>query len=222
MLFKDRRDAGRKLVARLQEYKGEKDVVVIGLPRGGVITASEVAKELGVPLDIVVPRKIGAPGHEEFAIGALCEEGDAILDQNMIDYLDISERYVNAKIAEEKKEAQRRLKLYRGDREPLDLKEKAVIMVDDGIATGHTMRAAIASTKRKGAKKVIVAVPVTAKDSLYTISEEADKIIYLDAPMFFDAIGRFYQVFDQTEDEEVIEIMKNQCSQNVPYPRGRL
>lgn len=210
MIFKDRRDAGHQLASLLQEYEGRKDVTVIGLPRGGVITASEVAKELGLPLDIVVPRKIGAPGHEEFAIGALCEEGDAILDRSTIDYLDISERYLNAKISEEKAEAKRRLEKYRGDRPLLDLKEKTAIIIDDGIATGHTMRAAIASTKRKGAKEVIVAVPVTARDSLDTIDGEADKVIYIDAPIFFDAIGRFYQIFDQTEDEEVIEIMKNQ------------
>ncbi len=207
MTFKDRHDAGKQLAALLQEYKGKKDVTVIGLPRGGVVTASEVTKELGLPLDIVVPRKIGAPGHEEFAMGALCEEGDAILDQDTIDYLDVPEAYLDAKIAEEKKEAQRRLKLYRGDRPPLDLKGKTAILVDDGIATGSTMRAAIASARRKGAAKVVVAVPVTARDSAKTISDEADELVYVDAPLFFGAVARFYKIFEQTEDEEVIEIM---------------
>ena len=208
MHFEDRRDAGKKLASRLQDYKGRGDVVIIGLPRGGVITAEVVAKELDLPLDIVVPRKIGAPGHEEFAIGALCEEGDAILDQETIDYLRVSKEYLDTKIAEEKAEAQRRLKKYRGAGSPLGLKGKTAIIIDDGIATGHTMRAAIASAKRKGAKTVVVAVPVTARDSARIISEEADKLIYVEAPLFFDAVGRFYNTFEQTEDEEVIEALK--------------
>lgn len=207
MIFEDRRDAGKQLARVLKEYEGKKDTVAIGLPRGGVITAAVVAEELNLPLDIVVPRKIGAPGHEEFALGALCEEGNTILDQSTVDYLQVSKEYLDAKIAEEKAEAQRRLKKYRGNRPPLDLKGKTAILIDDGIATGSTMRAAIASAKRKGAKKVVVAVPVTARDSAKTISSEADELIYLDAPLFFDAVGRFYNTFEQTEDGEVVEIM---------------
>jgi putative phosphoribosyl transferase len=208
MIFKNRRDAGQKLAEKLTEFKNQKDTIILALPRGGVVTAFEIAKVLNLPLDLVVPRKIGAPDNEEYAIGAITESGEGIFNQEAIDSLKITKEYLDRKVAEEKKEAERRLKTYRQDRPPLNLENKTVIIVDDGIATGLTMRAAIKSVKEKKAKKVIVAVPVSAKDSLKIIADEVDQIIYLDAPLFFGAVGAFYQDFGQTTDEEVIDLMK--------------
>jgi len=180
----------------------------LALPRGGVVTAFEIAKELNLPLDLVVPRKIGAPDNEEYAIGAITETGEGIFNQEAIDTLGVPQEYLDKKVADEKEEAQRRLKTYRQDRPILNLKNKTVIIVDDGIATGLTMRAAIKSVKEKKAKEIIVAVPVSAQDSLKTINKEVDKTICLDAPLFFGAVGAFYEDFGQTTDEEVIDLMK--------------
>jgi len=208
MNFKNRQDAGQKLAQKLKEFKGQKNALLLALPRGGVVVAFEIAKELNLPLDLVVPRKIGAPFNEEYAIGAITESGEGIFDQEAIASLNVTKDYLDKEVATEKKEAQRRLKTYRQNQPPLNLKNKTVIIVDDGIATGLTMRAAIKSAKEKKAKKIIVAVPVTARDSLKTIEKEADKVICLDAPLFFGAVGAFYENFDQTEDQEVIDLMQ--------------
>jgi len=210
MIFKDRTDAGQKLAEKLEDYKGKKNVLILALPRGGVVVAYEIAKKLNLPLDLVVPRKIGAPGNEEYAIGAITETGEGIFDDAAINMLRVPKEYLDKKIAEEKKEARRRLKEYRKGRAPLKLKNKIIIIIDDGLATGLTMRAAIKSVKKQRVKQIIVAIPVTAKDSLKVIQEEADKVIYLDAPSYFGAVGAFYENFDQTTDQEVIEIMKKQ------------
>jgi len=208
MIFQDRKQAGQKLAEELKEFKDQKETIILALPRGGVVVAFEIAKELNLPLDLVVPRKIGAPNNEEYAIGAITESGEGIFNQEAIDSLNIPKEYLDKKVAEEKKEAQRRLTAYRQDRPLLNLENKTVIIVDDGIATGLTVRAAIKSVKEKNAKKVIVAVPVSAQDSLKIIKKEADQIICLDAPLFFGAVGAFYDDFGQTTDEEVIELMK--------------
>jgi len=208
MIFKDRPEAGRKLAAKLTDYKGKKDTLILALPRGGVVTGFEIAKALNLPLDIVVPRKIGAPGNEEYAIGAITESGEGIFDQQAIASLNVSQEYLKKIVAQEQTEAQRRLKSYRQERPDLDLKNKTVIIVDDGLATGLTMRAAIKSIKQKKAAKIIVAIPVAAQDSLAVIKKEADDVIYLDAPLYFGAVGAFYENFGQTTDEEVIELMK--------------
>jgi len=208
MVFKNRQEAGQKLALALKKFKNEKDALILALPRGGVVVAYEIARDLNLPLDLVVPRKIGAPINEEYAIGAITETGEGIFNQEAISSLNISKTYLDSKVAEEKKEAERRLKIYRQDREPLNLTNKTVIIVDDGIATGLTMRAAIKSAKEKSAKKIIVAVPITANDSLKIIEKEADEVIYLDAPAFFGAVGEFYEEFAQTTDQEVIELME--------------
>ena len=208
MIFEDRQEAGRKLISKLQQYKDKSDVIVLGLPRGGIITASEIAQGLNLPLDLVVTRKIGAPDNPEFAIGAITEDGEGVFDEVTISAYRISQEYIDEEIKKEKKEAKRRLRVYRGDRPPLNLKNKTVILVDDGVATGATLRAAIMSVKSKNAKKIIVAVPVIPQDSLEKIKNEVDDIIYLDVPLFFSAVGSFYKVFVQTEDEEVIALMK--------------
>ena len=207
MIFKDRADAGQKLIAELTEFKDQKNTILLALPRGGVVVAFAIAKELNLPLDLVVPRKIGAPGHEEYAIGAITETGEGIFDQEEIKSLNVEQEYLDKKVEQEKKEAERRLKTYRQDRPPLNLTNKTVIIIDDGIATGLTMQAAIKSVKQKKAEKIIVAVPVSAKDSLKKIKEQVDQVICLDAPLFFGAVGAFYENFGQTEDQEVIDLM---------------
>lgn len=209
MIFKDRRDAGRRLAKKLEKYKGKKDTIILGLPRGGVVVADEVAQALGLPLDLVVPRKIGAPGNPEYAIGAITEDGEGIFNEEVVREYGMSREYLKKEIEKEKKEAKRRLKVYRGKRPPLStLKSKTTILIDDGIATGLTMKAAIRSVKKKGATKVVVAVPVAARDSLLEIKKEVDEVISLYTPIFFGAVGAFYEEFSQTEDSEVIEIMK--------------
>jgi len=208
MIFKDRKEAGARLAAKLKNFKGQMDTIILALPRGGVVTGFSVAQDLNLPLDIIVTRKIGAPFDQEYAIGAITETGEGIFDQRAIATLNISPDYLKQTIAQEQKEAQRRLELYRQNRPDLNLKDKTVIIVDDGLATGLTMRAAIKSTKMKKAAKIIAAIPVAAKDSLDQIAQEADEVIYLDAPAYFGAVGSFYENFGQTTDEEVIELLK--------------
>ncbi len=208
MIFTDRQEAGQKLVSKLKQFKNNPHAIILALPRGGVVTAFEVAKALDLSLDLVVPRKISAPSNPEFAIGAIAEDGIGVFDTELISSYGISQEYIDKEIEKEKKEAQRRLKTYRGNKTPIDLQGKIAILVDDGIATGSTMLAAIASVKAKKAEKIVVAVPVTAKDSLKKIEKEVDEVIYLDAPLIFGAVGAFYKVFAQTTDEEVVTLME--------------
>lgn len=207
-MFRDRSDAGKQLAQKLLDYADRKDVVVIGLPRGGVVTAAEVAKALSAPLDIVVPRKLGYPGNPEYAIGALTEEGIAVMNPGFEEPGAIPEEYLTRVTATEQREAQRRLQHYRGNRPAQDLSHKTVLLVDDGIATGATMRAAIVSARHKGAKKVVVAVPVTARDSKKRIAPECDDFVAVEEPLFFGAVGAFYKNFPQTSDEEVVRLLE--------------
>jgi predicted phosphoribosyltransferase len=208
MIFHDRIEAGQKLALVLEKYKKQKETIILALPRGGVVVGFEVAKILNLPLDLVVPRKIGAPGNPEFAIGAITEEGEGIFNEEVIRDYGISKEYIEKTVEEEKKEAQRRLKTYRGDRLSLNLAGKTVIIIDDGIATGLTMRAAIKSIKVKNPKKIIVATPCGTKDSLEEIEKEVDKVVCLYVPIFFGAVGAFYKNFKQTTDEEVIDLIQ--------------
>lgn len=208
MIFHNRAHAGKLLSEKLIQYKGKEETVILGLPRGGIVVAAETAKALSLPLDIVVPRKIGAPENPEYAIGAITETGEGVWNEEEIARVD--KVWLQKEIDKEKTEARRRLKTYRGQMPPRDLKQKTVILVDDGIATGLTMRAAIKSVRARGAKKVIVAVPTGARDSLIELEREAHEAIVLDKPIFFGAVGAFYEEFPQVEDEEVIKIMKTQ------------
>lgn len=211
MIFRDRKEAGHQLAAALGEYKNRDDVVILALPRGGVIVAYEVAKDLKAQLDIVVPRKIGAPGNPEFAIGAITESGEGIFDEAALEYLQVNEKYIRKTVAEEQKEAKRRLKVYRCGRKAVPLRGRTVILIDDGIATGSTMRAAIKSVLARAARSVIVAVPVMPADRVSAFEKEVDELVYLDAPYDFAAVGQFYEYFEQTTDEEVVKIMGNFC-----------
>lgn len=205
MMFYDRAHAGQELATKLAAYRDNKHTVVLALPRGGVITGFEIARELHLPLDIVVPRKIGAPQNPEFAIGAITETGQGMFNTSVIEQHGISHAYIAQEIEKEMQEARRRLQLYRQGRPAIDVKHKTILLVDDGIATGSTMRAAIASLRAQDAKKIVVAVPVISPDVLKKLNQEADEVIYLAAPPGFMAVGQFYQNFAQTSDEEVIE-----------------
>ena len=208
MRFLNRVEAGKQLLPLLQHYANSPDTIVLGLPRGGVVTSFEVAKGLGLPMDIIVPRKISAPDNEEFAIGAITEDGKGVFDDAVISMHGISQEYIAQEVQKETQEAQRRLRVYRGDRAPRDLTGKRVILVDDGIATGATMQAAIMSVNAKGAKEIIVAVPVAAKDTLKRITKDVTTVHCLHSPSSFGAVGQFYKTFDQTKDKEVVALMK--------------
>jgi putative phosphoribosyl transferase len=205
MKFKDRVDAGQKLAEELKQYKNNENAIALALPRGGVVLGFEIAKALNIPLDIVVPRKIGHPMNPEFAIGAITETGEGIFDQQQKSLVD--PEWLKKEVEKEKKEAIRRLKTYRGDQPKLELKDKIVIIIDDGIATGLTMKAAIKMVKEKQPQKIVVAVPVSASDSLAEIKTLVDEVVCLYVPMMFNAIGTFYDDFGQTSDEEVVELM---------------
>ncbi len=192
----------------LEKFKNAANTVIMALPRGGVVVGYEVAKKLNLPMDIVVPRKIGAPGNPEFAIGAITETGEGVFDEMTVGAYGITESYLQNEIEKEKVEAGRRLKLYRGSRSPFDLKNKTAIIVDDGLATGLTMRAAIKSVEKMGAAKIIVATPITSPEAAELIKKEVHEIIYLEAPAFFGAVGSFYEEFGQTTDDEVINLIK--------------
>jgi len=199
MIFKDRKEAGKRLADRLKKYKNKKDVIVLGIPRGGVEVAFNVAKLLHVKLSIVVTKKIGHPFESEFAIGAV-SPGNYIVDEGY--GKEAKEDYIKKTVREMNKEIKRRYKEYTKGKLP-QLKNKNVIVVDDGLATGYTMLAAVKYVKSKNPKKIIVAVPVAAQDSFEKVKKMADEVICLDVPVFFSAVGSFYQEFEQLEDEEV-------------------
>jgi putative phosphoribosyl transferase len=207
VLFADRVDAGRRLVSALRGLV-EKEAIVLAIPRGGVIVGYEVAKGLELPLDVIIPRKIGAPSNPELAIGAMTEDGTVLLDERLIEQLQVSDYYIKKETAAQKLEIQRRLKLYRGDLPYPSLANRDVIIVDDGIATGSTMKAALASVRKRGAKTVVVAIPVGPPSTITELKREADRVVCLHAPESFYAIGQFYGDFTQTLDEEVTRLLK--------------
>ncbi|MCH8049697.1 phosphoribosyltransferase [Patescibacteria group bacterium] len=206
-MFKDRADAGKQLAEALKdEFKDAKDTIVLALPRGGVALGYEISKALNLPLDIIVPRKIGAEFNPEYAIGAITETGEAVWNET--ERKAAKPEYIKKIVAEEKAEAARRLKTYRGDRPSRNIENKTVILVDDGVATGLTMRAAIKTARAEKPKKIAVAVPHGAQDSLKKLREEVDELMVLDEPMFYGAVGAFYENFPQNTDEEVIKLLK--------------
>lgn len=204
--FVDRVDAGKRLASALKNFSAEKGIV-LAIPRGGVVIGYVIAKTLNLPLDVIIPRKIGAPDNPELAIGAVAEDGTAILDQNLIKYLGVSREYVVEETERQKQEIRRRLKLYRQDTSYPDLKGLDVIVVDDGIATGSTMKAALASVKNRGAASITVAVPVGPPSTIEELEKMADRVVCIYTPEFFQAIGEFYRDFNQTSDEEVIGLL---------------
>ncbi|KAL6051638.1 Phosphoribosyltransferase [Balamuthia mandrillaris] len=208
--FENRQDAGRKLADVLYDKYNGQNVVVLSLPRGGVPIGHIVAQRLGAPHDIVVPRKIGCPGHEEFAIGALTEEGDVVLNEDVIRSLALERSAIQATIEREKKEAQRRLQAYRGDKPKPNLSGKTVILIDDGVATGSTARAALRTIKSHNPQKVVLATPCMPADTKRDMEEQkiCDDVVSLIAPHNFRSVGQWYKFFDQTSDEEVIRLLQ--------------
>lgn len=204
MFFEDRKEAGKKLsralISQMPRLKSDKKAIVLALPRGGVPIGFEIAKAVGAPLDVIVAHKLGAPGNPEFAIGALAEDGSAYIDPDSAGFY--SKDYLEDQIQRELKEIKNRIKKYRFGQPLPDLKGKTVILVDDGIATGNTMKAAILLARSAKAKRIIAAAPVLPRDTLKALSKEAE-VVFLGAPYPFFAIGRFYKNFEQLDDEEV-------------------
>lgn len=212
MKFRDRRDAGRQLAIALARYHDAEDVIVVALPRGGVVVGAEVAKSLHLPLDIVVPRKIGAPGNPEYAIGAITETDEVEWSTAAADVADLQPTVLRETMDRERAEAIRRLRTYRAGLPPRTLAGKTVILVDDGIATGMTMRAAIRTIRAEHAARIILAVPVAAAAPLATLRSDVEEVVCLHAPEVFGAVGAFYGAFGQTSDEEVITLMREWSS----------
>jgi len=206
--FRNRTEAGRFLAGKLSEYANRPDVVVLALPRGGVPVAYEVAQALKAPLDIFVVRKLGVPGYEELAMGAIATGGVRVVNESVVRYLDISDHVIDVVAAEEERELARRERLYRGTRPPLAVRGRTVIVVDDGLATGSTMRAAVQALRAQQPERIVVAVPVGARETCDSLQKEVDTMcVCAITPEPFDGVGRWYRDFSQTTDEEVSELL---------------
>lgn len=208
MFFEDRTDAGRKLAKELKRYANRSDVVVLGIPRGGVPVAAEVAASLSAPLDVFLLRKLGVPGYEELAFGAIASGGVRVLDRQIIESVGISEEEIERVTSEERKEMWRREQAYRGDRPALKVKGKTVIVVDDGMATGASMTAGIRALRLMEPRRIVVAVPVAPEKTCILMMSEADEVVCVHTPRVFYAIGLFYDDFSQVEDEEVLAALE--------------
>lgn|SRR5208282_5842361 len=208
MVFRDRQEAGRKLAERLRAYANRNDVVVLGIPRGGVPVAFEVARALRAPLDIFLSRKLGVPGQEELAFGAIATGGTRVLDREIVEAVGISEEQIEQITAKVKKELERRENLYRGAQPPLRVEGLTVLLIDDGIATGSSMRAAIKALRQMKPARVVVAVPVAPQSTCSRLAPEVDELICVHTPKDFYAIGQFYEDFSQVADEEVTALLR--------------
>jgi putative phosphoribosyl transferase len=218
-LFSDRRGAGRELGARLSRHAGRKDLVVLGVARGGVPVAYEVARALGAPLDVLVVRKLGVPGREELAIGALASGGARALNHDVLRRAGVGQREVDAITERERAELERREHAYRGEGDPIDVNGQAVVVVDDGLATGATMRAAIATLRQRGVEAIVVAVPVAAPATCAALREAADEIVCVRTPDPFVAVGLWYDDFTPVSDEQVRRLLDEDATGAV-VPRG--
>ncbi len=205
--FPNRIEAGRLLAEKLEKYADRSDVIVLGLPRGGVPVAKEVAERLRVPLDVFIVRKLGVPGFEELAAGAIASGGVRVLNEDVVRAIPHADQAIEAVTARESAELERREETYREGRPAPELRDRIVILVDDGLATGATMRAAVKALRQQGAAKIVVAVPVGPPDTCHEIEEQADETICLSTPEFFQAVGQYYEDFSQTTDEDVRELL---------------
>ena len=211
--FRDRTEAGRLLAERLVDYANRSDVLVLALPRGGVPVAFEVARALHAPLDVFLVRKLGVPGHEELAMGAIASGGVRVLNEDVVSYLRIAERVIDAVAEREQEELERRERAYRGERTALDLRGRSVILIDDGLATGSTMRAAVVALRQQRPSRLVVAVPVAAESTCSAFRPEVDEIICARTPEPFYAVGLWYEDFSQTTDDEVRELLRRAAPQ---------
>ena len=205
--FANRTEAGRLLVEKLVKYAGRDDVIVLGLPRGGVPVAFEVAQRLGAPLDVFLVRKLGVPGFEELAAGAIASGGVRVLNEDVMRSIPHADEAIEAVTIRETAELERREQIYREGRPPPELRDRIVILVDDGLAIGATMRAAVKALRQSGAAKIVVAVPVGPPETCHELEERADETICLSTPEFFQAVGQYYEDFSQTSDEDVRELL---------------
>jgi putative phosphoribosyl transferase len=203
------------LARKLSAYANRQDVIVVALPRGGVPVAFEVAKALNVPLDVCIVRKLGVPHHKELAMGAIAAGGVRVLNYDVVSWLGISSKTIDEVAAKELRELQRRDRVYRGERPPLDVRNRTVILIDDGIATGSTMRAAIAILRQQQPQRIIVAVPVAPLETYRELQAEVDEVVCLLTPEPMNAIGLWYENFSQTTDEEVRELLAKQLAASV-------
>jgi predicted phosphoribosyltransferase len=207
MLFANRREAGRILASLVMKYADRDDVLVLALPRGGVPVAFEVARALNVPLDVFIVRKLGVPGHDELAMGAIATGGIRVLNEDVVISLELEPEVIDAVAAREEKELARRERLYRGARPAPDVHGRTVILVDDGLATGSTMRAAVAALRKQRPARIVVAVPVAAPETCEEFKTEVDETICAATPRMFNGVGRWYEDFSQTTDDEVHELL---------------
>jgi predicted phosphoribosyltransferase len=222
MIFADRREAGRFLAGKLMEYVNRPDVLVLALPRGGVPVAYEVARALHAPLDVFLVRKLGLPGREELAMGAIASGGVLVLNEDLVRALRVPRNVLESAIAAEREELERRDRIYRGDRPPPDVRGRTVILVDDGLATGSTMRAAVAALRQQGPARVVVAVPIGAPETCAEFEREADEVVCAVTPQPFHAVGFWYGDFSQTTDEEVRDLLERVGEEHAPAPPPRV
>jgi putative phosphoribosyl transferase len=206
-MFKDRQDAAQQLLPKLEKYKGNKDAIILAIPRGALQIGAVLRDKLDLPLDIVVTKKIGAPGNEEYAIGAVGPDGETQINEDVVRYYKIPKSYIDDEAQRLKHVIKRRYEDYRGDPNPPDLKDKICIVVDDGIATGFTTMAAVQYIRRQKPKKIVLAVPVSAVDSHEKLKKEVDEMICLFVREDFFAVGQFYDIFGQVSDEEAIKLL---------------
>ena len=211
-LFRDRRDAGMRLASQLTRYAAKPGVIVLGLPRGGVPVAAEVARALGAPLDVFTVRKLGLPGNEEFAIGAIASGGTCVLSEALIDQFRVSAAELEVVRATEQRELERRELAFRGDRPPLDVRGSTVIVVDDGLATGATMHAAVTALREQKPLRIVAAVPVASESACAMIRSVADECVCLATPVHFRSVGPWYRDFGQTDDREVHRLLDHAMS----------
>jgi putative phosphoribosyl transferase len=212
-LFKDRRDAGKQLAQELSARAGRSDVIVLALPRGGVPVAYEVARALNAPLDIFIVRKLGLPGHEELAIGAIASGGMRVLNHDIVQGLKIPQTMIDTVTRQELQELERRERAYRGDRPPPEVRGRTVILIDDGLATGASMRAAVAALRAQNPARIVVAVPTAAPETCEALRPEVDEIVCATTPEPFYGVGRWYEDFSQTTDEEVRALLEEATRQ---------
>jgi putative phosphoribosyl transferase len=211
--FQDRRGAGKLLAQELSAHAGRSDVIVLALPRGGVPVAYEVARALNVPLDIFIVRKLGLPGHEELAIGAIGSGGIRVLNHDIVQGLKIPQTLIDTVTRQELQELERRERAYRGDRPSPEVRGRTVILIDDGLATGASMRAAVAALRAQNPARIVVAVPTAAPETCEALRPEVDEIVCATTPEPFYGVGRWYEDFSQTTDEEVRALLEESARQ---------
>ena len=221
MIFRDRTEAGRRLARDLARYANRSDVVVLGLPRGGIPVAYEVARALEAPLDVFVVRKLGLPGQEELAVGAIASGGVRVVNENLLERLGIPAAVVDEIAAREERELDRRERVYRGGRTPVPVSGRVAILVDDGLATGASMRAAAAALRRLGPARIVAAVPVGAAETCAEFGALADEVVCAETPEPFWAVGNWYDHFSQTADEEVAELLERAGRDETEREAGR-